>query len=76
MTDPKLIVKLEAICYSWKDALKFVDVLQDITTKKEFAGELIEECSIFYVDPSEVGEPKGPDVQCTKIHSHTKRCLQ
>jgi len=21
-------------------------------------------------------EPTGPDVQCTKIHSHTKRCLQ
>lgn len=57
MTDPKLIVTLEARCYSWEDALKFQDMLQDIITKKEFAGDWVDECSICYVDPSEVDEP-------------------
>lgn len=38
--------------------------------EKDLGGRLIED------EPISKDEPKGPDVQCTKSHSHTKACLQ
>ena len=54
--DPKLIVTLEARCYSWEHALKLQELLGEIVSNNDLAGKHLEECTIHYVDPSEVKE--------------------
>ena len=52
--DPKLIVKLEARCHTYSDALKLQAMLSDFVSNNELAGEHISECEIFYVVPLEI----------------------
>ena len=49
--DPKLIIKLEARCHTYEDALKLQSMLADLVSNNDLAGEYIEECSIFYINP-------------------------
>ena len=51
--DPKLIVKLEARCHTYEDALKLQAMLSDFVGNNELAGEHISECEIHYVVPLE-----------------------
>ena len=51
--DPKLIVKLEARCHTYEDALKLQAMLSDFVSNNELAGEHIDECEILYVMPLE-----------------------
>ena len=52
--DPKLIVKLEARCHTYSDALKLQAMLSDFISNDQLAGEHISECEIFYVMPLEI----------------------
>ena len=52
--DPKLIVKLEARCHTYEDALKLQAMLSDFVSNNELAGEHIDECEILYVMPLEI----------------------
>ena len=54
--DPKLIVKLEARCHTYEDALKLQAMLSDFVSNNELAGEHIDECEILYVMPLECEE--------------------
>ena len=54
--DPKLIVKLEARCHTYSDALKLQAMLSDFISNDQLAGEHISECEIFYVVPLECEE--------------------
>ena len=54
--DPKLIVKLEARCHTYEDALKLQAMLSDFVGNNQLAGEHIEECEILYVMPLESEE--------------------
>ena len=54
--DPKLIVKLEARCHSYEDALKLQSMLSDFVSCNQLAGEHIDECEILYVMPLETGQ--------------------
>ena len=54
--DPKLIVKLEARCHTYEDALKLQAMLSDFVSNDLLAGEHIEECEIHYVVPLESEE--------------------
>jgi len=56
--DPRLMVKLEARCHTYKDALKLQSILSDLVSNNDLAGEHIEECEILYVNPLELD---GPD---------------
>jgi len=49
--DPRLIVKLEARCHTYEDALKLQSMLADFVSNNELAGEHIDECEILYVNP-------------------------
>ena len=52
--DPKLIVRLEARCHSYEDALRLQAMLSDFVSNDLLAGEHIEECEIHYVMPLEI----------------------
>ena len=54
--DPKLIVKLEARCHTYEDALKLQAMLSDFVGNNLLAGEHISECEIHYVMPLESEE--------------------
>lgn len=60
--DPKLIVKLEARCHSYEDALKLQSMLSDFVSCNELAGEHIDECEIFYVMPLEMDGPTNEEI--------------
>jgi len=49
--DPRLTVKLEAICHTYEDALKLQAMLSDFVSNNELAGEHIVQCEIHYVNP-------------------------